>query len=176
MEKYHDSFDKLFEKIYREHFSFLVKYLNLIVRDFNIAQDLAHDIFLRIFKTKNPVVNGDNIRNYLKKAAKNMAIDHLRKKAREESKTKRLIPDQGEYGEAFYQSLESSVIEGEVIFTVQDVLEKFSESSRKIFIARMVENKTRKQVSEEDGISSFIIKRIEKEILFKLRERLKEYR
>lgn len=176
MEKSYDSFDKLFEKVYRQHCSFLVKYLNLIVRDFNIAQDLAHDIFLRIFKTKNPVVNGDNIRNYLKKAAKNMAIDHLRKKAREESKAKRLIPDQGEYGEAFYQSLESSVIEGEVIFTVQDVLDNFSENSRKIFIARMVENKTRKQVSEEGSISSYNIKRIEKEILLKLKERLKEYR
>lgn len=176
MKTSNDSFDELFEKIYREHYSFLVKYLNLIVRDFNIAQDLTHDIFLRIFKTENPVVSGDNIRNYLKKAAKNMAIDHLRKKAREEAKAKRLIPDQGEYGEAFYKSLENSVIEGEVIFTVQDVLDNFSESSRNIFIARIVENKTRKQVSEEGGISTYNIKRIEKEILYKLRERLKPYR
>lgn len=176
MKKSYDSFDEMFEKNYRVHYAFLVKYLNLIVHDFNVAQDLAHDIFLRIFKTKNPVVNGDNIRNYLKKAAKNIAIDHLRKKAKEESKAKRLIPEQGEYGEAFYQSLENSVIEGEVIFTVQEVLENFSENSRKIFVARMVENKTRKQVSKEGGISSYNIKRIEKEILFKLRERLKEYR
>ncbi|HNX25270.1 MAG TPA: sigma-70 family RNA polymerase sigma factor [Spirochaetota bacterium] len=175
MKNSYDSFDEKFEKIYRNNYLYLVKYLFLFVHDFNIAEDLAHDIFLRIYKSKNAVITGDQIRNYLKIAARNIAIDHLRKQSREEAKNKKIIPELKEYDEAFYSSLENSVIEGEVMSTVNDVLDNFTERGRKIFLSRIMEHKTRKKVSEEEDISLYTVKRIENEILYKLRAELKQY-
>jgi len=171
----YDLFNEEFETIYRENYSYLLKYLLLLVHDFDIAEDLTHDIFVKIFKSRNALITGRHLRNYLKKSAKNMAIDHLRKQAREEAKNKKIITELKDYDEAFYLSLENSVIEGEVMSTVQDILESFNERSRKIFVSRIIDNKTRKEVSEEENISSYNIKRIENEILYKLREKLKQF-
>ena len=175
MKNVYDPFDELFEKFYRENYSFLVKYLFLLVHDFNAAEDLAHDIFLRIYKSRNSVIAGGQLRNYLKKSARNISIDYLRKQAREEAKNKKVIPELKDYDESFYTSLENSIIEGEVMSTVKDVLENFTESSRKIFISRMIEHKTRKQISKEENISYYLVKRIENKILYILRDKLKEY-
>jgi len=171
----YDLFNEEFETIYRENYSYLLKYLLLLVHDFDIAEDLTHDIFVKIFKSRNALISGRHLRNYLKKSAKNMAIDHLRKQAREEAKNKKIITELKDYNEAFYLSLENSAIEGEVMSTVQDILESFNERSRKIFISRIINNKTRKEVSEEENTSSYNIKRIENEILYKLREKLKQF-
>ena len=171
----YDLFNEEFETIYRENYSYLLKYLLLLVHDFDIAEDLTHDIFVKIFKSRNALISGRHLRNYLKKSAKNMAIDHLRKQAREEAKNKKIITELKDYNEAFYLSLENSAVEGEVMSTVQDILESFNERSRKIFISRIINNKTRKEVSEEENTSSYNIKRIENEILYKLREKLKQF-
>jgi len=170
-----DPFDLVFIDIYNQNYNYLVKYLYLLVYDLNVAEDLAHDIFLRIYKSKNNNISGLQLRNYLKKSARNIAVDHLRHLSREEMKYQKIIPELKDLNEAFYLNLENSVIEGEVISTVRDVLEDFSERSRKIFISRIIENKTRREVSEEEKISPHSIKRIESEILYVLRKKLKHY-
>jgi RNA polymerase sigma-70 factor (ECF subfamily) len=152
-----------------------VKYLFLLVNDLNIAEDLAHDIFARIYKSKNSNILGLQFRNYIRKAARNIAIDHLRQKSREEAKQEKIIPELTEFDQNFYSSIESSFIDGELIATVHDVLDEFSEKNRKVFISRIMEKKTRKQVSEEEKISSYAVKKVEDEILYKLREKLKQY-
>jgi len=175
LKKAYDKFDVIFEDIYNKNCTYLVKYLFLIVNDLDIAEDLAQEIFLRIYKLKNYEIFGEKFRNYLKKSARNIAIDHLRRISREEARNKRIIPELKNLDEILYLNLESSVVEGEVLSTVHDVLENFSEKNRKIFISRIMEHKTRKQVSEEEKMSSHAVKKIENEILFRLREKLKQY-
>jgi len=170
-----DSYEVFFNEIYSGNYQFLVKYLYLLVNDLNLAEDFSHDIFLKIFKSRNTRVADINLRNYLKKSAKNMAIDHFRRTTREEAKRKKMLPDLKDLDESFYLNVENFVIEGEVLSTVNDVLEDFSKRSRKIFVSRIIENKTRRQVSEEEQMSSYDVKKIENAILFKLREKLKQY-
>lgn len=170
-----DPFDVIFKEVYDKNINYLVKYLYLFVNNFSIAEDLAHDIFLRIYRSKNTGITGDKFRNYIKKAARNIVIDHARKLAREDAKNKKIIPELIDLNETFYSSLENSVIKGEVISTVQDVLDNFSEMKRKIFISRVIEHKTRQQVSEEEKISLYAVKRIEDEVLHVMRKELKQY-
>ncbi len=61
LKKAYDPFDVVFEEIYNKNYTYLVKYLYLLVYDLNIAEDLAHDIFLRIYKSKNSEITGDKI-------------------------------------------------------------------------------------------------------------------
>lgn len=175
LKKVYDPYDAVFEEIYHKNYLYLVKYLTMLVRDIDIAEDLTHDIFIRIYNSKNIEITGSKFRNYIKKAAKNIAIDHLRKIAREEARNKKIFPELKELDDLFYSSLENCVIEGEVISTVNDVLEGFAEKNRKIFISRIMENKSRKQVSDEEKVTSYSVKVIEDEIIHKLREKLKQY-
>jgi RNA polymerase sigma-70 factor (ECF subfamily) len=145
----------------------------MLVNDLSIAEDLAHDIFLRVYRSKNFRISSPQFRNYIKKAARNIVADYLKITARNEAKNRKMIPVLKNLDETIYSSLESGVIEGEVLSTVHDVLDEFSERSRKIFTSRMFEQKTLKQVSEEEKISSYTIKRVENEILNILRKKLK---
>lgn len=170
-----DPFDLFFEEIYSEHYPFLVKYLYRLVQDIDLAEDFTHDIFLRIYKSRNTVLTGISLKCYLRISAKNKAVDHFRQSAREEAKNRRFFPELNELDESFYFDVENIVIEGEVLSTVNDVLEEYSERNRKIFVARIIDNKPRRQVSEDEKISSYNIKKIEDKILSKLREKLKHY-
>ena len=45
-------FDREFEKLYEKYYCFLVKYLSGIVHDFDMAEDIAHDVFIRMYKKR----------------------------------------------------------------------------------------------------------------------------
>ena len=175
MDKKYDSFDVSFIDFYDKNYIFLVRYLFILVHDFNIAEDLAHDIFLRLYKAKNININSLKFRSYIKKAAKNIVIDHQKRVAKDEEKIRKMIPIIEELDEIIYSSLENSIIEGEIVSTVHDVLDEFSEKNRKVFVSRVIDKKSRRQVSEEEKISSYIVKRIEDEIFYILRKKLKHF-
>ena len=170
-----DTFDVVFIDFYDKNYRFLLKYLFFLVNDICIAEDLVHDIFVRLYSSKNDNIANPKIKNYIKKAARNIVIDHLKRLSRDEAKRRRMIPVLEELSETIYASLEDSVIDGYVISTVHDILEEFSDKNKKIFISRMLEQKTRKQVSEEEDVSRYAVKRIEDEILKILRKKLKQY-
>lgn len=175
MDKTDKQFDMIFTEIYNKYYSFLLGYIFLITHDSDLSEDLVHDIFLRLYRLRSPELSGMKIRNYLKKAAKNIAIDHLRKKTREDARHKRIICELKDMDGALYSRLENYTIDGEIISTVNDVLEEFSEKKKKIFISRFFEKKTFKQLTEEEQISRYEIKRIESEIFNRLRQKLKNF-
>jgi RNA polymerase sigma-70 factor (ECF subfamily) len=72
-------FDAIFSNLYSKYYSFLFSYIFSIIHDPDITEDLVHDIFLRLYRLRNLETDSLKIRNYLKKAARNIAIDYLRK-------------------------------------------------------------------------------------------------
>lgn len=168
------TFDREFIRLYDEYFSFIVKYLLAIVDDFNSAEDIAHDVFFRMYKNRKiPPADTAMCKSYMKKSAKNMAIDYLRKQKRDELKIKKIIP---EWNEKNSQSdLENIIIEGFIVSTVNDVLLDFPERNRKIFFESVIESKSLNDISSRGDLSRYRVKRIEKEIVYRLREKLKDY-
>jgi RNA polymerase sigma-70 factor (ECF subfamily) len=175
LEDQYNYFDSSFIDVYDKNHAFLVRYLFFLVNDLNTAEDLAHDIFLRLYKSKNVHITNLKFRNYIKTAARNIVIDHLRRLEKEEAKKRRMIPILEELNEIIYSSLENSIIEGEIVSTVRDVLDEFSEKNQKVFVSRIIDHKSRRQISEEEKISTYIVKRIEYEILYILRKKLKHF-
>ncbi len=148
-------FDAIFSNLYSKYYSFLFSYIFSIIHDPDITEDLVHDIFLRLYRLRNLETDSLKIRNYLKKAARNIAIDYLRKITREEVRQKKIITELKEFNGDFYSCIENYTIEGEVISTVNDVLEEFSEKKKNIFKGRFFENKTFRQLSREEKISHY---------------------
>lgn len=168
-------FDREFKILYEKYYSFLVRYLSAIVHDFSSAEDIAHDVFFRIYKNRKIPPNDDSrCKSYMIRSVKNMAIDYLRKQRKDELKIKKIIPEwNGKIDQSF--DAENMLIGGCIISTVNDVLSDFPERNRKIFYESVIENKSMNEISSKGRLSRYKIKKIEEEIGYRLREKLKEY-
>lgn len=164
------NFNRLYEKNYRGVVTQILKY----VSQYEIAEDLAQECFIKIYNCRDKLdFTSDNARNYLYKAAKNAAIDYNRKLARDYKNSSRLLPELKAMDNDFYSQVENYYIEGEVLSTVHDILSEFPEQTREVFFDRIIHEKNLRTISQERNITQYKICRIEKELLFYLKSRLK---
>jgi RNA polymerase sigma-70 factor (ECF subfamily) len=163
-------FGKLYEKNFRGVVLLILKYVD----DFDAAEDLAQDCFLRVYdRYCNIDICMESARNYLYKAAKHAAIDYKRRCARDAKRDNSLIPELKEMNSSFFNQVENYVIEGEVASTVHDILAEFPVKTRQVFIDRVIHEKNLREISREHDITLYKICRIEKELRFYLKKRLK---
>lgn len=67
-----------FEKLYHELYPLVAKTVFLVVFDREIAQEITHDAFLRLWRHRDRLGSHPNTRAWLMKVAVNLAIDHKR--------------------------------------------------------------------------------------------------
>lgn len=67
-----------FEKLYRELYPLVVRTVFLVIFDRDVAQEITHDAFLRLWQRRERLGENANIRAWLMKVAVNLAIDHKR--------------------------------------------------------------------------------------------------
>jgi RNA polymerase sigma-70 factor (ECF subfamily) len=68
-----------FEQLFRSNFQGLVSFTNRFVRDIDIAENLAQDIFVDVWRNRHRINPDLNFKVYLYKAAKNKALNYLKK-------------------------------------------------------------------------------------------------
>ena len=78
---------RLFEEIYFSYRKQMFLVARTVLKNDSDAEDIVHDVFLRIAKIST-IENETDLRNYLLKATKNAALDHLRKHRHERVRTK----------------------------------------------------------------------------------------
>lgn len=91
-----ESHRRLFEEIYLSYRKQMFLVARTVLKNDSDAEDIVHDVFLRIAKKYmakiSTIENETDLRNYLLKATKNAALDHLRKhrheRVRRRKKTK----------------------------------------------------------------------------------------
>ena len=75
---------RLFEHIYKEHRKQMFSYAYSILNSPEDAEDIVHDVFVRIavkyMDTVKEIHNKEDMKNYLLRATKNTALNHLKKK------------------------------------------------------------------------------------------------
>ena len=82
-----ESHRRLFEEIYINYRKQMFLVARSVLRSDSDAEDIVHDVFLKIAKKHmakiSKIENDTDLRNYLLKATKHAALDHLRKQRRE---------------------------------------------------------------------------------------------
>lgn len=77
---------RLFEKIYMTYRKQMFLVARAVLSNDSDAEDAVHDVFLKIAKSQmqkiGSIQEAADVRNYLLKATKHQAIDHLRKRQR----------------------------------------------------------------------------------------------
>lgn len=175
MENHDINFNRVFTQCYATFAGQLESYLLRIVRDKDTAQELVHDVFLRIYERRIALdVEMETTRFYLYKIAKNMAFDLLRKKMRQDACFDDIVLQEVCLNDQFYRDVESVYIEGEVISTLRDTIRELPERSREVITLRGIEEMNLTEVVRETRLSKYHVARIEKEAMSVLRAKLEK--
>ncbi len=71
-----------FEKAYFEHGTLLYHFIRRRVRCAELAKDILHDVYVRLWEHRGRLDPDKSVKSYLFKIASNLVIDHLRKNNR----------------------------------------------------------------------------------------------
>lgn len=70
--------DKAFEAIFRQWYEPVVRSANRVLRDPGIAEELAQEVFLELWRRRDMLAPDSSVAGYLMQAVRNRALNHLR--------------------------------------------------------------------------------------------------
>ena len=71
--------EQAFEELYRRYFIRLFRFCHAIVHEKGPAEEIAHDVFLSLWKRRETLAAIENLEVYLYVSAKNHSLNHLRR-------------------------------------------------------------------------------------------------
>jgi len=157
------------KEIYEAYLPYLYTVVFGILQNKEDAEDVSTDVFLRIWETADRYRPGQGHKGYLATIARNMAIDHLRKRGREilvddlagaETDTGGRISrrDEEDGGSGMTvvsaQTDEESPVEKEVLGsrTIEEVLALLKPAERQIIDMKILSDMTFQEISDTLGI------------------------
>ncbi len=157
-----------FEAYFKDHYAFLCRGVNRILRDPDLSEDLVQNVFLKIWQKRNQLEFDDRFIFYLKKACFHEALQQLKAPTLTIAENHQPdISDQKLSDENLMtQELQQKVLAG---------IKLLPERSRLVFTLARYEEMTYKEIAAELNIS---IKGVEKHMtksLKLLRIHLQEY-
>jgi RNA polymerase sigma-70 factor, ECF subfamily len=67
-----------FDAIFRQWYEPVVRSANRILHDPGVAEEIAQDVFLELWRRREQLPDGSSVAGYLVQAARNRALNHLR--------------------------------------------------------------------------------------------------
>ncbi len=160
-----NNYEKLFEKLYKQLCAFGYQYLN----DYELAQDLVMEIFLKVCENQITFKNERHAKDYLYKAIKNKCYNYLISKQYKLTKRCELI-NLKEHDTEFYVS-ENVVIER--CNAIEKAIDNLPKKAAKV-IRLSVENYRISEIANELSISVNTVKDHKKKAYSRLRNQLSE--
>lgn len=165
--------EKALEAIFRTHYAGLVGFVRRYVKGTEIAEELVQDLFLKIWSRRGSLGEIDSVKTYLYRAARNTALNHLRRRKLEhewvEKEQAVVSEDPGHEGD-------ESLSESELATAVRAAVDKLPPRCREVFLLSRDGGLTYGEIATSLGIS---IKTVETQMgraLKALRASLASYR
>ena len=161
------------ETIFRTHYPGLVGFVRRYVKTTEIAEELVQDLFLKLWSRRGSLGEIDSVKTYLFRAARNTALNHLRRRKLEhewlEKEGTTITEEQTQEGD-------ETVTESELASAVRAAVDRLPPRCREVFMLSRDGGLTYGEIAKSLGIS---IKTVETQMgraLKSLREQLKGYR
>ena len=165
--------ERALEAVFRAHYGVMCTVVRRIVFAPDVAEELVQDVFFKLWTKREQLAEIDALKTYLYRAARNTALNHLRRQKLEHAFEERELAK----GEPLAsESLSDSAATGEVERAVRVAIGRLPERCREIFLMSRDGGLTYGQIAKELGIS---IKTVETQMgraLKSLRISLAEFR
>jgi len=155
--------------LFDEHYLTLCKLMYPYIKEKSLVEDLAQEVFLRIWEKRLTIKISTSVGGYLRRMAINEALAYLRKKKVFEQEFTDTVPHQHD------QSGEEHYLHGELNGRIGIAINKLPPKCRTVFQLSRFEELTYREIAERLDIS---IKTVENQMgkaLRILRESLKDY-
>ncbi len=153
------------ERVFREHYADLSVFVCRYVWSDDAAEDIVQDLFYSIWQDPERWMNaGDALRPLLMVAARNRAIDYLRRRRVGEQHALRVTAERG--GDAA-STMDAEMLQREIQRDIEKAIAALPERARQIFLLSRRDGLTYREIADRLGLS---IKTVETQMTRSLRE------
>lgn len=166
-------FIESFTSCYRAFLERLTRYIRRYVNRRDIAEELAQEVFLRLYERRVSLAGeSGRVVALLYTMGRNIAIDHLRRLAAERRKYQLLQASEAALDRDLNRPLEESWVDGQILSTLHDTIDSLPDDERRLYLARHFSSVSGAALAREHGLSEYRIRRIERVMRRRIRERL----
>ena len=135
------------EKIYKEYYEIVYKYLFGLTRNKDLSEDLAQETFVKMIKHIDKFEGKSKLSSWLCEIAKNLWIDYIRKNKRQVQIVKN-EDDNKEIEIQSYENIENEYIEKEEKDKVKEKIDSLDEVYKKVINLRINGELSFKEIGE----------------------------
>lgn len=127
-----------FKSLFREYYPETVRYALFYLHDPNAAEDIAQEIFTKLWEQKKDLEDMNNISGYLRNAAKNSCINYLRHQQVKEEYTQ----------EYLHNTINDEESTEEYLNLIQRLVEQLPPKRREVLELSVIEAKTYQEIAD----------------------------
>jgi RNA polymerase sigma-70 factor, ECF subfamily len=141
---------RAFEVLFHKYYNNLARYAFSLTQAKDVAEEIANDVFLKIWRNREVLHIKSSVHAYLVTATRNLAIDHLRRTIRRRGRSVELVGDFEAVGHASpidrYIGIETSDI-------IEAAIEALPRQGRLIFRMSRDNNMTYTEIAQTLNLS-----------------------
>lgn len=162
-----------FEQLFHFHYTGLQRFLWGYVKSSDIAEGLVQEVFVRIWEKRKSLNPDENIKTYIYKVGRNLAIDHLRhqKIVQKWEKEKKALRSYS----LVRKNLDDKVHKKFMLKEVKKAISNLPERRRQVFILSRYEGMSYKEIADVLDISVNTVETQISRALSTLRDKFSEY-
>ena len=156
------------QELFQVHYSGVCRSLYRLVQDYHLAQDLAQNVFIRVWEKRMDIQVHTSWGAYLNQMAIREGLAHLRKVHRIDVREE--VPEQADT-----RTPEESLLHGDLNTHYQSALQTLPPQCRTVFQLSRQEGLTYPEIAKEMGISAKTVENQMGKALRILREQLHDF-
>lgn len=157
---------RAFHNVFSEYYGQVKQFSYFVLKDMDAAEDVAQEVFIKIWTGRGVLPEVRNFRNYLFQISKNAVIDYIRRESA-------MVLRNNVFAGRFFagdDSFENDFIARETQGAIDEIVENMPPKRREVFILNRVQGKSNDEIAELLGLSK---KTVENHLHLALKE-LKE--
>ncbi len=159
----HAAFDALFRQWYEP----VVRAANRILHEPGVAEELAQDVFLELWRRRETLPDGSSVPGYLLQAVRNRALNHLRH-LQVQKKSQVFVEALNEPAEP----ADAEAHTGELETAIREAVAELPPRTREVFVMSRERSLKYSEIAEQLGISVKAVEANMSRALRQLREKL----
>jgi RNA polymerase sigma-70 factor (ECF subfamily) len=154
----------------------LVRFVANYLRDDTAAQDIVQETFLRVARQPTRLLDVTSCHNWLLSVARNLSVDHLRKKIRRRKHTEAYQIQVARSGGVTAEAADVEISRGEVRERVRVEIDALKPRLRELMLLKVGEGKSYREIAEITGLSVTNVGYLIHQAMRTLKFRLKDLR
>jgi RNA polymerase sigma-70 factor (ECF subfamily) len=168
---YHDPGSKDFDSLYLDNYPALQRYAYTILSDIELAEEMVHQVFLKILERKDPLDVHTSLKAYLFRSVNNECLNYIKHQKVKQTYHSYATNEMGNTTETPSSKLNYKELEFQIIKSINDL----PEQCRTIFQLSRFEELKYGQIADQLGISVKTVEAQMSKALKRLRVELADY-